>query len=123
LRISLKCNGRSAGESNQVRGKIVAMSDIDRRLRKAGRHIEKVAGITVIENGMEGDMNGLAHALAPNPPLYSRSELVEHRRNILRYARSFPPGPERNQHRQIAGSLRTLFRNRRWLEANVLKGS
>jgi hypothetical protein len=97
------------------------MIDIDQRLRKAERHIREVAGITVIENGMEGNMTALAHALAPEPPLYSRSELVEHRRNILRYARSFPPGPERNQHRQVARSLRTLFRNRRWLEANVLK--
>jgi hypothetical protein len=34
--------------------------------------------------------------------------------------RSFPPGPERNQHRQIARSLRALFRNRNWLKANVL---
>ena len=66
-------------------------------------------------------MSAVALALELDPPLYSRSELVEHRRNILRYARSFPPGPERNQHRQIARSLRTLFRNKVWLEANVLK--
>jgi hypothetical protein len=66
-------------------------------------------------------MAAIARALELDPPLYSRSELVEHRRNILRYARSFPPGPERNQHRQIALSLRTLFRNKVWLEANVLK--
>jgi hypothetical protein len=66
-------------------------------------------------------MPAVAFALAPDSPLYSKSELVEHRRNILRYARSFPPGPERNQHRQVALSLRTLFRNRVWLEANVLK--
>jgi hypothetical protein len=68
-------------------------------------------------------MPAVARAQDLDPPLYSRSELVEHRRNILRYARSFPPGPERNQHRQIALSLRTLFRNRGWLEANVLKDS
>jgi hypothetical protein len=49
------------------------------------------------------------------------AELIEYRRSILRYARSFPPGPERNQHRQIALSLRTLFRNREWLETHVLK--
>jgi hypothetical protein len=50
------------------------------------------------------------------------ADLIEHRRNILRYARSFPPGPERNQHRQIALSLRALFRNSEWLEVHVLKG-
>lgn len=66
-------------------------------------------------------MPAIARAQNFNPPLYSRSELVEHRRNILRYARSFPPGSERNQHRQIARSLRALFRNRDWLVANVLR--
>jgi hypothetical protein len=68
-------------------------------------------------------MPSLAHALALEHQFYDEMELVEHRRNILRYARSFPPGPERNQHRQIARSLRTLFRNRVWREANVLKDS
>lgn len=65
-------------------------------------------------------MPAIARVVEADPPLYTRSELVEHRRNILRYARLFPPGPQRNQHRQIALSLRTLFRNRMWLEANVL---
>jgi hypothetical protein len=68
-------------------------------------------------------MPSLARALALDHPLYSRTELIEHRRNILRYARSFPPGPERNQHRQIALSLRTLFRNAAWLDAHVRKDS
>jgi len=44
------------------------------------------------------------------------------RRNVLRYARTFPPGAERNQHRQIALSLRGLFRNRAWLDAHTLDG-
>jgi hypothetical protein len=47
---------------------------------------------------------------------------IELRRNVLRYARTFPPGSERNQHRQIARSLRTLFRNRAWLNAHTLDG-
>jgi hypothetical protein len=46
-------------------------------------------------------------------PLYSKAELTEHRRNILRYARALPPGAERNQHRQIALSLRALFKNKK----------
>jgi hypothetical protein len=66
-------------------------------------------------------MPSVARTLPFDHPLYSKAELVEHRRNILRYARSFPPGPERNQHRQVALSLRALFRNRKWLEAHVLK--
>ena len=67
-------------------------------------------------------MPSVARTLALDPPLHSMADLVEQRRNILRYARSFPPGPERNQHRQIALSLRALFRNREWLEVHVLKG-
>jgi hypothetical protein len=66
-------------------------------------------------------MPSVARKLVIDHPLYSQAELVEHRRNILRYARSFPPGPERNQHRQIALSLRALFRRKEWLEAHVLK--
>jgi hypothetical protein len=66
-------------------------------------------------------------ALAPDcfndPPLYSRAELVELRRNILLYARSFPPGHQRNQHRQIALSLCRLFHNAKWLDAHTLEGS
>ena len=44
------------------------------------------------------------------------------RRDVLRYARTFPPGGERNQHRQIALSLRGLFRNRTWLDTHTLDG-
>jgi hypothetical protein len=66
-------------------------------------------------------MPSVARTLALHHPLHNMAELIEHRRNILRYARSFPPGPERNQHRQIALSLRALFRKKDWLEANVLK--
>lgn len=65
-------------------------------------------------------MPSVARTSAPDYPLYGQAELLEHRRNILRYARSFPPGPERNQHRQVALSLRALFRNREWLDRHVL---
>jgi hypothetical protein len=64
-------------------------------------------------------MPSVARTLPFDHPLYSKAELIEQRRNILRYARSFPPGSERNQHRQIARSLRTLFKDRKWLEAHV----
>jgi hypothetical protein len=65
-------------------------------------------------------MPSVARISAPDHPLYSQAELLEHRRNILRYARAFPPGPERNQHRQVALSLRALFRNREWLASHSL---
>jgi hypothetical protein len=58
----------------------------------------------------------------PDQPLYSLDELIEKRRIILRYARTFPPGAERNQRRQIAGSLRVLLRNRNWLAKNTNQG-
>jgi hypothetical protein len=64
-------------------------------------------------------MPNAARTLALDPSLYSKAELIEHRRNILRYARSFPPGPERNQHRQVALSLRTLFKNTKWMDAHT----
>jgi hypothetical protein len=56
-------------------------------------------------------------------PLYSRADLVEHRRNILRYARSFPPGSERNHHRQVALLFRALFQNEKWLDTHTVEGS
>jgi hypothetical protein len=51
---------------------------------------------------------------------YSRAELVELRRQVLRFARSVPPGPARNQHRQIAFSLRRLFRTKAWLDVHAI---
>jgi hypothetical protein len=56
------------------------------------------------------------------PTLYSKAELIDLRRNVLLYARSFPPGFERNQHRQVALSLRRLFKDRKWLDAHTLEG-
>jgi hypothetical protein len=47
---------------------------------------------------------------------------IEMRRNVLRYARTFRPGGERNQHRQIALSLRSLFRNKTWFERHTPDG-
>ncbi len=55
-------------------------------------------------------------------PRYTIDELIEARRGLLRYARSLPPGPERNQRRQIALSLRRLSRNKRWLSVNTVEG-
>jgi hypothetical protein len=57
----------------------------------------------------------------PDYPLYCLDEFIEKRRSILRYARTFPPGAERNQHRQIAVSPRVLFRNKIWLATNTIR--
>jgi hypothetical protein len=65
--------------------------------------------------------SALARDHANDPPLYSNAELIELRRNILLYARSFPPGYERNQHRQIALSLCRLFNDTKWLDAHTLE--
>jgi hypothetical protein len=43
------------------------------------------------------------------------AELIRMRRAILQYARSTPPGAERNRHRQVAESLRRIFKNKAWL--------
>jgi hypothetical protein len=56
-------------------------------------------------------------------PLHTLDELVEARRGLLRYARSLPRGPERNQRRQIALSLRRLSRNKKWLDAHTVEAA
>ena len=50
---------------------------------------------------------------------YTVEQLLELRRQMLRFARSVPPGPERNERRHIAESLRMLFENREWLDAHL----
>jgi hypothetical protein len=35
----------------------------------------------------------------------------------------YPAGPQRNQHRQTALSLRRLFRNKDWLDTYTIEGS
>jgi hypothetical protein len=55
--------------------------------------------------------------------LYAIDELRVMRREILRYARMYPAGPQRNQHRQTALSLRRLFRNKDWLDTYTIEGS
>jgi hypothetical protein len=51
---------------------------------------------------------------------YSLDELKRLRRSMLLYARTFPPGSERNQHRQVAVSLRRLFKDAGWLAAHTI---
>ena len=54
---------------------------------------------------------------------YTFSQLVELRRQMLRYARSLPRGSsERNGRRQIAASLRSLFKSEKWLDTHTNDG-
>ena len=71
-------------------------------------------------------------AIMPSPQLsllddhtrYTMEQLIQLRRQMLRFARSLPiRSSERNQRRQIAASLRRLFRNKRWLAAHTIEAS
>jgi len=69
-------------------------------------------------------MPSLQLKLVEDQTRYTRSELVQLRRQMLLFARSLPRGsPERNGRRQIAASLRRLFGNRKWLDAHTVEGS
>jgi hypothetical protein len=50
---------------------------------------------------------------------YTMAELTNLRRQVLRFARLLPIGPERNKRRQTATSLRDLFKNKSWLAAHT----
>jgi hypothetical protein len=54
---------------------------------------------------------------------YTVEELIDLRRNTLRYARSCPPGDERNRHRQVAALLRTLFQSDGWFKVHAVDGA
>jgi hypothetical protein len=45
------------------------------------------------------------------------------RRETLLDARMYPPGPQRNEHRQTALSLRSLLKNKDWLDTHTIEGS
>jgi len=68
-------------------------------------------------------MPSVARAIPLDQPLCSKAELIEHRCNILRYARSFPPGSERNHHRQVESKLRALLKNKKWPDTHTIEGS
>jgi hypothetical protein len=57
-------------------------------------------------------MPSVARVLPVDQTLYSKAELFEHRRKILRSARSFPPGSKRNHHRQVAACFARCSRTR-----------
>ena len=62
-------------------------------------------------------------SLAQDNTRYTKAQLVQLRRQMLRFARSLPPGPERNGRRQIATSLRSLVRNTKWIAAHTIEAT
>jgi hypothetical protein len=73
--------------------------------------------------GSESRVGSQADQEISSPRLYTMRELTDMRRKVLRFARSLPPGPERNNRRQIAASLRSLFRNANWLDAHTVEAA
>ena len=53
---------------------------------------------------------------------YTMAELYELRRVIIKHSRSMPPGAARNEHRQIAISMRSLTRDKNWLAVHTVVG-
>jgi hypothetical protein len=53
---------------------------------------------------------------------FTMVELYELRRVIIKHSRSILPGPIRNEHRQIANSMRFLTRDRKWLAVHTVDG-
>jgi hypothetical protein len=66
-------------------------------------------------------MPSLQLKLVDDQTRYTNAQLLQLRRQMLRYARSWPRGSsERNQRRQTAASLRSLFGNKEWLNAHTV---
>ena len=73
--------------------------------------------------GRSGQMTG-ARVFLGEPvetKRYTKAELYELRRVIIRRSRSIPPGPARNEHRKIATSMRSLSADREWLAAHTVE--
>jgi hypothetical protein len=69
-------------------------------------------------------MPSLQLKLAQVNTRYTMAQLIELRRQMLRFARSLPlRSSERNERRQIAASLNRLFGNRVWLAAHTVETS
>jgi hypothetical protein len=51
---------------------------------------------------------------------FTMVELYELRRVIIKHSRSILRGPARNEHRQIASSMRSLTKNKRWLATHAV---
>jgi hypothetical protein len=68
-------------------------------------------------------MSSLQLNLINNDTRYTYRQLVQLRRQMLRFVRSIPPGSERNARRQTARSLRNLVNNKEWLNDHTVEGA
>lgn len=94
------------------------VSNIDHKLGKPRCQIAIVSGMP----RWLRDSHPMSLVTSPPPsdhPVYTISNLVEKRRDVLRFARLLPVGQRRNQLRQTASALRTLFKKNGWLDANT----
>jgi hypothetical protein len=92
------------------------VSNIDQQGAKPGFNMTSVAlgeGKSARRLAMVDVMSSLLRKRTDKQIGYSVSQLVQLRHQMLRFARSLPPGPDRNQRRQIASSLRSLARRKR----------
>lgn len=53
---------------------------------------------------------------------YTMAELHQLRWAIIKHSRSMPHGPARNEHGQMATSMRSLSNDREWLAAHTVDG-
>jgi hypothetical protein len=51
---------------------------------------------------------------------YTMAELYELRRVMIGYSRLFPPGPNRNEYRRIASSMRSLSKDKPRLAVHAM---
>ena len=70
------------------------------------------SSVTLPPTTSGGSIKPSVHRLPTFEQRHRIEEFIQIRRDMLRYARSFPPGADRNQRRQIALSLRALFKNK-----------
>lgn len=51
---------------------------------------------------------------------YMMAELYDLRRSIIRHSRALSPGSARNEHGQVARSMRSLVKDKRWLAVHTV---
>jgi hypothetical protein len=85
------------------------------------RHLSVTESVALSPDLRRSIMPSLQLKLVNDQARYTNSQLLQLRRQMLRYARSWPRGSsERNQRRQTAASLRSLLGNKEWLDAHTV---
>jgi hypothetical protein len=83
------------------------------------RHLSVTESVALPPDLRRSIMPSRQLKLVDDQTRYTNSQLL--RRQMLRYARSWPRGSsERNQRRQTAASLRSLSKSKEWLDAHTV---